>query len=112
MARLIRSSRHFIERAVEGPTQSRCVESAPSDLNTVPCETLDPGVPLDKAGFTSGDWHQKFEPLWQVSEQAAQTQLQRLDDGLSDYKKGRDQSAMCRCCLHICATKYLSQSGA
>ncbi|MAV29041.1 MAG: deoxyribodipyrimidine photolyase [Legionellales bacterium] len=77
---------------LKGPTQSRCVESAPSDLHTVPCETLDPGVPLDKAGILpSGDWHQKFEPLWQVGEQAAQTQLQRfLDDGLSDYKKGRD----------------------
>ena len=77
---------------LKGPVQPRLVDAQPGKLSTVNCADWDSGVPLDQSGILpSGTWHEKFHAIWQVSEAAAQTQLQRFcDEGISNYKKGRD----------------------
>ena len=60
-------------------------------------ETQNLGVSLDDLGLLptgEGDWHKNLVSHWTISEDGAQKRLHDfLDDGLANYKKGRDHPA-------------------
>lgn len=77
---------------LKGHTLPRAVEQAPSTIDYVDTEGLDPGLALDASGILpSHPWHEKLHQSWSVSEKAAHECLDHfLQEGILDYKRGRD----------------------
>lgn len=75
-----------------GPYQPRPVLAAPTRMHYVDVTTLDAGVSLRDCGILpEHTWHEKLEAHWDASENGAQQQLKTfVENGLCDYKKGRD----------------------
>tara|TARA_B100001989_G_C24544869_1_gene470060 strand:+ start:1279 stop:2706 length:1428 start_codon:yes stop_codon:yes gene_type:complete len=77
---------------LSGPYKPRPVLQTPSHLEMANVVELDPGLALDSSGILpSHAWHKKLESYWKVSEDAAHQCLQQfIENGIGDYKKGRD----------------------
>ena len=77
---------------LQGMIEPRPVEPSPEKLNLVDLAAFDSGMVLDESNILpKHSWHSKLHQHWKVSEDAAMEQLESfLEQGISNYKKGRD----------------------